>query len=63
MGATGIPMELKTPARTGFRKKFENWESLVGSSFGLAANPHGHGHNYVLEVTIAGEPDPATGGQ
>ena len=22
---------------------------------------HGHGHNYMLEVTIAGEPDPTTG--
>lgn len=29
--------------------------------FGKCSNPHGHGHNYVLEVTIAGEPDPATG--
>jgi len=29
--------------------------------FGLAANPHGHGHNYVLEVTVAGDPDPVTG--
>jgi len=29
--------------------------------FGLAANPHGHGHNYVLEVTVAGEPDAVTG--
>lgn len=29
--------------------------------FGKCANPHGHGHNYVLEVTLAGEPDPATG--
>ncbi len=26
--------------------------------FGKCNNPHGHGHNYVLEVTIAGEPDP-----
>jgi 6-pyruvoyltetrahydropterin/6-carboxytetrahydropterin synthase len=25
------------------------------------ANPHGHGHNYVLEVTVRGEPDPQTG--
>jgi 6-pyruvoyltetrahydropterin/6-carboxytetrahydropterin synthase len=24
-------------------------------------NPSGHGHNYELEVTIAGEPDPETG--
>ena len=25
------------------------------------ANPHGHGHNYTLEVTIHGRPDPTTG--
>ena len=31
------------------------------SSFGRCANPHWHGHNYVLEVTVAGEPNPATG--
>jgi 6-pyruvoyltetrahydropterin/6-carboxytetrahydropterin synthase len=29
--------------------------------FGVAANPHGHGHNYVVDVTLAGEPDPVTG--
>jgi 6-pyruvoyltetrahydropterin/6-carboxytetrahydropterin synthase len=29
--------------------------------FGPAANPHGHGHNYVVEVSVAGEPDPVTG--
>jgi 6-pyruvoyltetrahydropterin/6-carboxytetrahydropterin synthase len=29
--------------------------------FGLAANPHGHGHNYVLEVSVAGQPDKITG--
>jgi 6-pyruvoyltetrahydropterin/6-carboxytetrahydropterin synthase len=29
--------------------------------FGLAANPHGHGHNYVVEVSLAGDPDPVTG--
>jgi len=29
--------------------------------YGAAANPSGHGHNYVLEVTLAGDPDPATG--
>ena len=29
--------------------------------FGLAANPRGHGHNYVLEVSLKGEPDPITG--
>jgi len=29
--------------------------------YGPAANPCGHGHNYVLEVTLEGEPDPVTG--
>lgn len=29
--------------------------------YGDAANPNGHGHNYVLEVTLKGEPDPVTG--
>ena len=29
--------------------------------YGAAANPKGHGHNYILEVTLEGEPDPVTG--
>lgn len=29
--------------------------------FDKCANPHGHGHNYVLEVTVVGTPDPETG--
>lgn len=29
--------------------------------YGLCTNPHWHGHNYVLEVTLRGEPDPETG--
>ena len=29
--------------------------------YGQNANPNGHGHNYVLEVTIDGEPNPVTG--
>src|SRR5687768_9918802 len=29
--------------------------------FGLCALPHGHGHDYVAEVTVAGEVDPASG--
>jgi len=29
--------------------------------FGKCNFPNGHGHNYVLEVTIGGETDPATG--
>ena len=29
--------------------------------FGKCSNRNGHGHNYVLEVTVAGEPDVVTG--
>ena len=29
--------------------------------FGPCANPHGHGHDYLLEVTVEGEVDPETG--
>ena len=29
--------------------------------FDKCANPHGHGHNYVLEVTVAGKPGKDSG--
>jgi len=29
--------------------------------YGAGASPLGHGHNYRLEVTLAGDPDPVTG--
>jgi 6-pyruvoyltetrahydropterin/6-carboxytetrahydropterin synthase len=29
--------------------------------FGAEANPLGHGHNYVVEVSVSGEPDAVTG--
>ena len=29
--------------------------------FGKCSNPHGHGHNYVFEVTVSGPPDGKTG--
>ena len=30
-------------------------------TFGKCNNPHGHGHNYTLEVTVEGQVDPETG--
>jgi len=33
-----------------------NW-----TTFGKCNNPHGHGHNYRIEVTVGGEVDPETG--
>ncbi len=34
----------------------ENWRV-----YGKCNHPYGHGHNYVLEVTVSGPVDPATG--
>ena len=30
-------------------------------TYGKCDNPHGHGHNYALEVTVSGQIDAATG--
>lgn len=38
--------------------KSDEWNRRM---FGKCNYPNWHGHNYVLEVTIAGEPDPETG--
>lgn len=29
--------------------------------YGKCNNPHGHGHNYAVEVTVSGQVDPRTG--
>lgn len=39
-------------------EKSDAWNRRV---FGKCNNPNWHGHNYTLEVTVAGEPDPVTG--
>lgn len=38
--------------------KSQRWNE---EKYGLCTNPHWHGHNYVLEVTVRGRPDPETG--
>ncbi|HEY0966514.1 MAG TPA: 6-carboxytetrahydropterin synthase [Opitutaceae bacterium] len=38
--------------------KSQQWNE---EKYGLCTNPHWHGHNYVLEVTVRGQPDPETG--
>ena len=38
--------------------KSQRWNER---QYGLCTNPHWHGHNYVLEVTISGQPDAETG--
>lgn len=36
-------------------------EARNAEVFGACSNPHWHGHNYELDVTVAGEIDPDTG--
>jgi 6-pyruvoyltetrahydropterin/6-carboxytetrahydropterin synthase len=31
------------------------------AAYGKCNNPHGHGHNYTLEVTVSGQVNPETG--
>jgi 6-pyruvoyltetrahydropterin/6-carboxytetrahydropterin synthase len=31
------------------------------ATYGKCNNPHGHGHNYAVEVTVGGQIDPASG--
>jgi 6-pyruvoyltetrahydropterin/6-carboxytetrahydropterin synthase len=42
-----------------FNPKFTEKENEL--IFGKCSNPNGHGHNYILEVTIAGEVNPDSG--
>jgi len=42
-----------------YNPAFSDEENLA--IFGPCSNPHGHGHNYTLEVTITGQIDPQTG--
>lgn len=40
----------------------EDWSQQENEKvFGKCANRNGHGHNYTLEVTVAGEIDPVSG--
>jgi 6-pyruvoyltetrahydropterin/6-carboxytetrahydropterin synthase len=40
----------------------DEWSSEQNERvFGKCTSPYGHGHNYTLDVTIKGQPDPTTG--
>jgi 6-pyruvoyltetrahydropterin/6-carboxytetrahydropterin synthase len=52
--------------RVSFSASHRLWSNQLTEAENYAiyekcANPNGHGHNYVLEVTIQGTPDPQTG--
>lgn len=42
-----------------FNPEFTDEENEL--TYDKCNNYHGHGHNYILEVTISGEPNPQTG--
>ena len=52
--------------RTSFSASHRLWSEHLSEEENLAlyekcANPNGHGHNYILEVTVKGTPNPRTG--
>ena len=61
---TGVKIELGRRYRFAASHRLYT-EKLSGKEnarvFGKCANPYGHGHNYLLEVSVSGEVDPATG--
>lgn len=59
-----MPVEITRRARFSAAHRLHNPELGAEENcriYGRCNNPHGHGHNYYLEVTIVGEPDPRTG--
>jgi 6-pyruvoyltetrahydropterin/6-carboxytetrahydropterin synthase len=40
------------------RDRSDEWNR---ATYGAASNPAGYGHNYALELSVAGEPDPESG--
>jgi 6-pyruvoyltetrahydropterin/6-carboxytetrahydropterin synthase len=64
-----LTMDTKEPAMVYFSEKFEFaathklWNERLSDeqnrkTFGKCANPNGHGHNYLVEVTVAAPADP-----
>ncbi len=52
--------------RASFSAAHRLWSNALSEAENIAvydkcANPNGHGHNYTLEVTVRGTPDPRTG--
>jgi 6-pyruvoyltetrahydropterin/6-carboxytetrahydropterin synthase len=53
-----VKVHFEAAHRLHNRAQSEDWNREV---FGKCNNPHGHGHNYVIEATVRGEPDPTSG--
>ncbi len=53
-----VRLEFEAAHRLHNPERSDAWNR---EQYGKCNNLHGHGHNYVLEVTVGGEVDPATG--
>ncbi len=53
-----VKLEFEAAHRLHNPSKPGDWNR---EQYGKCNNPHGHGHNYVLEVTVGGGVDPETG--
>ncbi len=57
-----IQMTTKYEIAASHRLVNNRWDDQKNFEvFGKCTNPAGHGHNYILEITVAGEPNPSTG--
>jgi 6-pyruvoyltetrahydropterin/6-carboxytetrahydropterin synthase len=59
-GVVFITRQVHFNAAHRLENPFKN-QAWNEAKFGPCNNPHWHGHNYVLEVTVKGRPDPETG--
>jgi 6-pyruvoyltetrahydropterin/6-carboxytetrahydropterin synthase len=60
------PLKISLTRRYRFAASHRLWSAKFTEDenrllYGKCANPHGHGHNYAVEVTITGPVDPSTG--
>lgn len=60
------PLKVSLTRRYGFSASHRLYSPAFSEEenqqlYGKCSNPYGHGHNYVLEVTVTGAVDPSTG--
>jgi 6-pyruvoyltetrahydropterin/6-carboxytetrahydropterin synthase len=60
------PLKILLTRRYRFAASHRLYSSAFGEAenkrlYGKCGNPYGHGHNYILEVTLSGPVDPETG--
>ncbi len=59
-----LKIELGRRYRFAASHRLHTWhlsEEQNSRVFGKCNNPYGHGHNYILEVSLSGDVDPTTG--